>query len=63
MIAAKQIHIKLSDDIHTKLKVQAALQGMSIQNYVVEAITSKISDDNISKSTADHEAEREGNHG
>jgi len=38
----KQIHIKLDEDIHLKLKGHALIHGTSIQEYVASTITQKI---------------------
>ncbi len=42
----KQIHIKLSAELHKRLKIQAASNDVSIQDYVVKAIESQIENDN-----------------
>ena len=38
----KQIHIKLSELLHRELRVQAAIKGQTLQDYVVEAIENRI---------------------
>ena len=38
----KQIHIKLSEPLHRELRVQAAIKGQTLQDYVVEAIETRI---------------------
>lgn len=38
----KQIHIKLSAELHKKMKIQAASNDVSIQDYVVKAIENQI---------------------
>jgi hypothetical protein len=38
----KQIHIKLSELLHRELRVQAAIKGQTLQDYVVEAIEKRI---------------------
>lgn len=38
----KQIHIKLSEPLHRELRVQAAIAGQTLQDYVVEAIETRI---------------------
>jgi hypothetical protein len=38
----KQIHIKLAATLHQELKIQAAIKGQSLQNYVIEAIQKQI---------------------
>ena len=46
----KQIHIKLAELLHKELRIQAAIRGQTLQDYVVEAIESKIT---LDKSNAD----------
>ena len=41
----KQIHIKLPELLHKELRIQAAIQGQTLQDYVVEAIKNKIARD------------------
>lgn len=43
---SKQIHIKLLAELHKKLKIQAASNDVSIQDYVVKAIENQIENDN-----------------
>ena len=38
----KQIHIKLPELLHRELRIQAAIKGQTLQDYVVEAIENKI---------------------
>ena len=38
----KQIHIKLPELLHKELRIQAAIKGQTLQDYVVEAIENKI---------------------
>jgi predicted HicB family RNase H-like nuclease len=38
----KQIHVKLPPSLHKQLKVQSAVDGTTIQNYVVRAIDEKL---------------------
>jgi len=38
----KQIHIKLPGLLHRELRIQAAIKGQTLQDYVVEAIENKI---------------------
>ncbi len=38
----KQIHIKLDEDTHQKLRNHSVLQGTSMQDYVISAITNKL---------------------
>jgi hypothetical protein len=38
----KQIHIKLAETLHQELKIQAAINGQSLQNYVIEAIRKQV---------------------
>jgi plasmid stability protein len=38
----KQIHIKLPELLHRDLRIQAAIKGQTLQDYVVEAIKDKI---------------------
>ena len=38
----KQIHIKLPENLHRKLKIQAASSDTTIQEYVVKAIISQL---------------------
>lgn len=38
----KQIHIKLPALLHRELRIQAAIKGQTLQDYVVEAIENKI---------------------
>ena len=42
----KQIHIKLSAELHKKMKIQAASNDVSIQDYVVKAIENQLENDN-----------------
>lgn len=45
MILLKQIHIKLDESTHMKLRRVSAKQGKSMQDYVLSAITSKIKEE------------------
>lgn len=38
----KQIHIKLNEDLHKQLRLNAANEGVSIQDYVLSAINFKV---------------------
>lgn len=38
----KQIHIKLNEDLHKQLRLNAANEGISIQDYVISALNFKI---------------------
>lgn len=38
----KQIHIKLPELLHRELRIQAAVKGQTLQDYVVKAIENKI---------------------
>lgn len=47
----KQIHIRLSDSMHKALRIQAAINGQTIQDYVEQAIKEKIENDKKRLST------------
>jgi predicted HicB family RNase H-like nuclease len=38
----KQIHIKLPESLHRELRIQAAIKGQTLQDYVVEAVKDRI---------------------
>jgi hypothetical protein len=38
----KQIHIKLAEALHQELRIQAAVKGQSLQDYVLEAIQKQV---------------------
>ena len=38
----KQIHIKLPESLHRKLRIQTAIKGQTLQDYVVEAVKDRI---------------------
>ena len=38
----KQIHIKLAETLHQQLRIQAAIKGQSLQDYVVDAIQKQV---------------------
>ena len=40
--AMKSVHLKLSDDLHRRLKVKAALEDESIQSYVEKLVVKDI---------------------
>lgn len=40
--AGKQIHIRLSDEIHRKLRVRCAYEGLSVQEYVARLLTERV---------------------
>jgi plasmid stability protein len=48
----KQIHIKLSELLHRELRIQAAIKGQTLQDYVVDAIKNKIALDRSSTDLA-----------
>ena len=41
----KQIHIKLPESLHRELRIQAAIKGQTLQDYVVEALKEKTNSD------------------
>ncbi|PKO23534.1 MAG: hypothetical protein CVU38_03665 [Chloroflexi bacterium HGW-Chloroflexi-1] len=41
----KQIHIKLSETLHRDLRIQAAIKGQSLQDYVVQALQNQVASD------------------
>jgi DNA-binding NtrC family response regulator len=41
-IDGKQLHIRIPEELFTKLKVKCAYKGISIQDYVIELITEKM---------------------
>jgi hypothetical protein len=41
-IAARQIHTKMPPDLHKELRVQAAVAGVTIQEFVLRAIRAAI---------------------
>ena len=41
----KQIHIKLPEPLHKELRIQAAVKGQTLQDYVIEAIQGQINSD------------------
>lgn len=43
----KQIHIKLPYELHKKLRVQAAVAETTIQEYVVQALESRLGDKKV----------------
>jgi hypothetical protein len=43
----KQIHIKLPEPLHRNLRIQAAIKGQTLQDYVVEAIKDKVTLDQV----------------
>lgn len=43
----KQIHIKLPESLHRELRIQAAIKGQTLQDYVVEALEGKINSDKV----------------
>lgn len=44
-MAIKQIHIKLSDEIHKKLKMSAVLEGISLQDLVSRLIEEYVAEE------------------
>lgn len=44
-IELKQIHIKLSETLHRDLRIQAAIKGQSLQDYVVQTLQNQIASD------------------
>lgn len=46
----KQIHIKLSESLHRELRIQAAIEDQTMQNYVIKAIREKIDSDKTASS-------------
>lgn len=38
----KQIHVKLNEDMHKQIRLNAANEGVSLQDYVISAINFKI---------------------
>ena len=38
----KQIHIKLAETLHQELRIQAAIKGQSLQDYVIEALQRQV---------------------
>ncbi|MDR7316060.1 DNA (cytosine-5-)-methyltransferase [Brevibacillus nitrificans] len=47
----KQFHIKVDEELHKQVRVHAASEGMSIQDYVLLALNSKIRESKTSKAT------------
>jgi hypothetical protein len=43
----KQIHIKLPESLHRELRIQAAINGQTLQDYVVKALEAKINSDKV----------------
>ncbi len=54
----KQIHVKLTSALHKRLKIRAAVHDTTIQEYVVKALDSWISKDELSGTGTKHEEER-----
>lgn len=42
-----QIHVKLSDATHRRLKVRAAARGLTVQDYVVQLLEKDLKDVNL----------------
>lgn len=51
----KQIHVKLSANLHRRLKLQATMHDTTIQEYVVETLENRISGDEASSTATRHE--------
>lgn len=55
----RKIHIELTEEIHQKLRVKAALHDLSLQAYVEELIANSVQDINVAqivkKATKDKE--------
>jgi hypothetical protein len=49
----KQIHIKLPESLHRELRIQAAIKGQTLQDYVVKALEGKINSDKATYSLTD----------
>jgi len=45
----KQIHVKMTYDLHKELRVQAAVRETTIQEYVIRAIKGQLTKDSKSK--------------
>lgn len=45
----KQIHIKLPMDLHKEVRIKAATIGITIQDYVVGAIKTRVETDDLEK--------------
>jgi Arc/MetJ-type ribon-helix-helix transcriptional regulator len=41
----KQIHVKLPESLHKELRIQAAIKGRTLQDYVIEAIQRQVNSD------------------
>ena len=41
----KRVNVQLPDDIHTRAKVIAVLQGTTLNEYLEQAITAKVEKD------------------
>ncbi|GAA5188249.1 hypothetical protein GCM10023345_28720 [Acinetobacter kookii] len=44
-MTVKQIHIKLADEIHKQLKMNAVLQGISLQDLVSKLIEDYVAEE------------------
>lgn len=49
-MASNRINIRLSEDLHRRLKAQCALAGISIQEFVEKLIEENVDDEHIRKS-------------
>jgi predicted HicB family RNase H-like nuclease len=51
MMARKQLNIRLEEELHTKAKVTAILKGMTLNDYIEQAIQASLEKDKGAAST------------
>jgi len=60
-MARKQLNIRLDEELHTKAKVTAILKGMTLNDYIEQAILNSLEKDKSVSSKIKSVAKSEGN--